>query len=274
MNALNQFNQSAGYNVSNKYKPISTQRVVSILETQGFVVDSIRAGRVMRPERQGFQRHFVKLTHPNLTFKIQGISPYLLLTNSYDATSSVKFMLGTYRQVCSNGLHTGVYLAGDKIRHVGDAYGRVLTALNSIDSKVLELGSQIESWSSLVLNDYQTIQFIKTVLPEVVPQSAELTQFSDADLFDLVRIRRNTDTSNDLFTVMNRLQESVMRYGIRYLAPTRSANGMLASALSTPRLSYRRTRAIRSPNRDVEFNGMLWNKTSEFFNQITKQGVN
>jgi hypothetical protein len=240
-----------GYNVSNKYVPVKTNEIISTLANDGFQVRDLQYARVNKKEKEGYQKHILRITHPEVNFKNNGLKPEIIITNSYDGTTSFRAMLGIYRLVCSNGLITGSSFEEHRVRHVGSNVANdVLAAVHSVSNNFDRLKDTIEQWSSIKLNPGQITNFLYQAADVVLPERALFCKTED-----LFKISRFEDRPNDLFTVYNVIQENSLKGGTRYYTPAKEEN-------KSGR--WNRTRQIKSIERIVSVNKELFNIAESF----------
>jgi hypothetical protein len=106
------------------------------------------------------------------------------------------------------------------------------------------LAGQVERMEARRLSRDEQIRFAEQALALRFPNVAE----SGMQPSQLLSVRRPEDLGEDLWTVLNRVQEHVLRGGLS----RRSAAGRLT-----------RTRRITSITRDVQLNGALWDLATE-----------
>lgn len=248
----NVLNQTSGFGVTEKYSHVKTQDVIGRLESQGFQVTNKTFTRPRKSEKQGFQKHMIRMTHQDLVLKGVGDSrPELVIVNSHDGSTSIKFLLGVFRLVCSNGLIVGQTFGGVSIRHVGDVWSRIDTGLDEIKERIPLVAEKIKLFQSIELNEGQKLELAKRAVSLVVPENAVNVSVSSA-----LSPRRSEDKYNDLWTVFNRLQENALRGGIQYQTETFENN--VASIRNNT------TRLIKSIDRQVEVNKKLWDSAESF----------
>ena len=227
------------HTLTDKYKLAKTSDMVKRIEELGFKMDSFVAMKVRKKERQGFQKHRVIFTSPNLKATVDGV-PQLLLTNSHDGTSSVVLQLGFFRYVCSNGLIVGDNIIEPvKVRHSGNDFdNRLVIAINHIVAQAYKLTESIDKMKATVLTQAEIISFQREALQNRLGD-AKIESFS-------MPIHRREDEATDLFTVMNVIQENLIRGGARVLVE---------------KDGKRKDKAIRRVNSlitQTEINTMLW----------------
>jgi hypothetical protein len=224
--------------VSNKYGFFSTQSLLESLEGVGFVPRSIRAARTTKKERQGFQRHVVRLQHKDLLpMQVNEYKPEILLTNAHDATCSLRLTLGIYRLVCSNGLVVGDTLFTERFIHRNINVEAVNEAAVRLTSMIPQLNDKVERMRSHRMDYPEITKFIN----EAAKLRFEDEQKAKAAAASLGNSRRYEDGHNNMWSVFNRVQENLIR----------GAFGM---------------RAITSAARDVYINRKLWNLAESHMN--------
>jgi hypothetical protein len=163
--------------------------------------------------------------------------PEIVYTGCHDGSSAIHMMMGIFRVVCSNGMITGEKWASYRITHRKGAEQRALEAaaellnllpnLNAGISRMREREVTPEEAQSLAL------EALKLRYPEHAPFAAE----------QLLAIRRQDDAATDLWTVLNRIQENIMKGG----QIGQSASGRRQTSKPIERIS-----------REVEINRQLW----------------
>lgn len=229
------------YTLTDKYKLAKTSDMIATIEGLGYKMENFVALKVRKKERQGFQKHRVIFTSPLLKATNDGV-PQLLLTNSHDGTSSVVLQLGFFRFICSNGLVVGSNLIEPiRVRHSGNDFDqRLIIAINTIVAQAEKLTSSIDKMKQVKLSDAEIKEFQRQALQTRLGDDVKIESFT-------VPVQRAEDQNNDLFTVMNVVQEALIRGGARVLV---EQDGK------------RKDKAIRRVNglvTQTEINTMLWN---------------
>lgn len=254
MSDILNLNRDQGHNVSEKYKVIKTGDLVSQLETEGYNVRTLSVQKSRKPEYQGFGIHALRLQHKSLVLNRDGLTPEIVLRNSYNGTSCFEIMLGVFRLVCSNGLIVGTAFESLKVRHVGDSVmTKVFESMQKIQSQTLKLGDDIERFTAKQLTQDEIQNFASQVALELVPKIKDVNQPSGVIIEslkpqDLLRVRREADQGTDLWSVLNVIQENALNGGLRY--QSQNENGLIRRNSS---------RRIRSIDRNIEVNQLVWN---------------
>lgn len=250
MSNLIQFDKQAGFNVSEKYKVINTATLVSQFEAQGYKVAEIKSASVRNVAKQGYQKHVIRMRHPNLALSISGLTPEVVVSNSYDGSSAYRIMMGIFRQVCSNGLIVGQAYESFNVRHVGrNTLDSVLNSAERIQKQTQAIASQIENWSGIQLTENQMSQFAKAAAQFLLSRN-EAVALVNSD--SLLTLNRFDDNKKDLFTVFNRVQENALQGGLKF-----------ASLSPNNTLRNNTARRIRSIDRSIIVNRALWDMATQ-----------
>lgn len=232
--------------LSDKYKLAKTSEIIKRIEGMGFTMNRFVALKVRKKERQGFQKHRVIFTSPLLKESFDGV-PQLLLTNSHDGTSSVVLQLGFFRYVCSNGLVVGRNIIEPiKVKHSGaDFDERLIVAINNIVAQAEKLTASIGRLKSKTLTNSEILNFQREALQKRLGDNVKIQSFS-------MSINRPEDTANDIFTVMNVIQENLIRGGARVVVKDENGNS-----------KDKAVRKISSLITESEINTMLWDMAEQ-----------
>ncbi len=228
--------------VSAKYKLVPTKLIAQKFFDLGFKVDDYKAVRVRDASRIGYQKHFVRLSHPSLlNTQHKDVKLQLLVTNSHDGSSALSIKLGIFRLVCSNGLVVGSVFEAVTLRHTGRIIEEIDGAVERMVAQVQKLDAYLTQMKSRTLSESEIKEFY---------DRAVKVRYGDkmAGQDVTIHARRPDDTANDLFTVYNRVQETLIR-GSRVIG----ANGR-----------ERQRRGITNINKDVSINEQLFDLATEY----------
>ena len=184
--------------------------------------------------------------------------PEIIMHNSHDGTSSLSLAAGLYRLACSNGMTVKDEEFGEfRIRHDDTCLqfpNYLETALNNFGETVNNVRGKIDVLSEI------------TVPPrmrhDMIVEAIELrghSFMSDmgthktylASCFDTPK--RAKDDYDDMFTVINRIQEKIVRGGYEYIG----GNGKLRLA-----------RAINSVDKIKSINEGVWNIQDKYTKEL------
>lgn len=239
---------------SEKYTFISTRGILEKLTNEGFTIHGVMTARTRAPKpgavsRLGYEKHAVTLRRSDLTFNdIGDVLPQITLVGSHDGSSSLEFFAGMFRLVCLNGLKIGTAWASYKVKHIGDITAPVLDATYSVVSQFGEVADKVQEFKSVTLSDDAQHAFASEALALRYDDStAPVTPLA------LLGARRSEDTASDLWTVFNRVQENLIRGGIR--GRVMGDNG---------RMRNTSIRAINGVNSDLKINRGLFDLAEKY----------
>ena len=252
------FTDHASPETSERYGFVSSANAISILADHGFA--PTRA--IQKPVRKAVDLPFADHM---ITFRpVTGYSdetetaPEIILYNSHNGKSALKLFAGAFRFICSNGI-----VAGDgfqaKMRHSR------LTA-NGFSDMVAEQGQTLPALMESIQRMRAT-NWGQDIARGFIQQAANLrwqpdpteTDILCRDIFtgsfangytlrDLDTATRNGDTGQDAWRTFNRVQEGLIRGGVRVRSYTDS----------NPYGKTRRARAVASLSETVRIHRSLW----------------
>lgn len=228
--------------LSNKYKLVKTSDLISKLENQGFKLESFVANKVKKKERQGFQKHRAVFSHDTLLKSEHSDGfPQLLLTNSHDGTSAVVLQLGFFRLVCSNGLVAGKMIGEPiSLRHSGKyLYDELDKAVEKIAAQVVTLNESIKKMKSKIMSVGEIIELQEKTLSTRLLDGEKL-------ITSTFKVNREEDTKLDLFTVMNVIQENLIR------------GGAVLTVERENKTKQKTLRAVKSIHTQTKINTTVW----------------
>ena len=175
------------------------------------------------------------------------------MKNANDGTAAYELMAGLFRIRCLNSLVAQIATIDSiKVRHSGDALQKVVDGTYRVLGQADAVLAAPRDWSRIGLNDDAKA---------ALAASAHALRFDDADgrvmtpirPEQLLTPRRAEDRADDLWTVMNVIQENVMRGGLSARAPaTTDQQGRWRRGRAVT------TRAINNIDQDVKLNRALW----------------
>jgi hypothetical protein len=212
---------------SEAYKVISTAEVLQRMVAEGFEIVQASEARVRLPDNRGFQKHLVRMRHPLATETATG-APDVLLINSHNGASAFKLFTGWIEFACSNGLIIGTVETAHSVRHVGDVAGKVITAAYRVIDDAENTKAEIADMRATVLPS-EAIEAFET--------RAHALRFGDSARVPVSPgamgiTRRAADANQSLWSVYNRIQENVIRGGMR--GRVLGSNGRMRRATVRP----------------------------------------
>jgi len=239
---------------SKRYSHISTANVVQELMKEGFQPTRASQVRSRIQSRRPFAKHFITFTHPD--YKMVGeVQPELLLRNSHDGTSAFMLDFGLFRYICENGLVVpDKTMVSVRVQHIGsDLTGRVIEGSYKVLDQSDAVIEQVDNMNHTLLSDADIHDFAV---------SAASLRWSNEDYMpispiDLVQSRRSEDNHKTLWHIYNRVQENLIKGGLR---------GRSRPSKKYPHGRLVRTRPLSSINRSIDINKNLFGLALSYIN--------
>ena len=240
---------------SERFRAIPTIEVLRGLEKEGFFAVGVKQSASRDASKIDYTRHMIRLRRLDNAqkYRVGDAVCEIILKNANDGTSAYELMAGLFRIRCLNSLVAQIATINSiKVRHSGDALQKVVDATYRVLGEADAVLAAPRDWSCIAL-DYDA--------KAALAASAHALRFGDADgkvatpikPAQLLTPRRADDRANDLWTVMNVVQENVMRGGLSARAPaTMDQHGHWR------RWRLVTTRAVSNIDQDVKLNRALW----------------
>lgn len=224
---------------SERYSYIPTAAVLTELRKEGFEPFMVTQTRVRNEGRREHTKHMIRLRHANQV-NDSSIANEIILLNSHDGTSSYQMLAGAFRFVCSNGLVCGDTVADVRIPHKGDITCQVIEGAYEVLDGFERVQESREAMQAITLDDGEAEVFARAALALKYDDPDKPAPITESQI---LMPRRFDDRRPDLWMIFNRLQENLIKGGLR----GRSANGRRQS-----------TRAVQGIDTDIRLNRSLW----------------
>ena len=236
---------------SSRYAYIPTANVIEGMMQAGFQPTLAKQGKTRVEGKAEYTKHLIRFRHETISQQMQvgDTTPEIVLVNSHDGTSAYKLMAGIFRLVCSNGLMVSAGTLDEvTVQHKGDVQGAVIDGSRRLLESAPKAMTQVKAWQSLQLAAGEQ---------EAFAEAAHTLRFADDEgelkipitAAMLLQSRRSADAGSDLWRTMNRVQENVIRGGLRARAARQP--GQRIGRMVT-------TREVRGIDQDVRLNRALW----------------
>jgi hypothetical protein len=238
------FASTAHERLSPRYTFIPTERVLTGLMQAGFLPVDARQSHSRRASPM-HARHILRLRRRFETIELKDAIPEVVFLNSHDGTSAYQLRVGIFRVVCTNGLIVSreafpTYC----VSHRGNVVDEVIAGALEATERFAALADHVQRMEERKLDQDEQIRFADRALAERFPNLADAGMAPSL----LLNCRRTEDQGSDLWSVLNRVQENILRGGLA----RRSPSGRLT-----------RTRRITSIREDVRLNSRLWDLATE-----------
>lgn len=246
------FAEDAHDSRSDRYTYIPTVAVVEHLMSKGYGVFAVSQSGSKDEGKRNHTKHMIRFRDLNQSISTVGQTFYeQVLTNAHDGTSAWRFMAGLYRLACSNGLIVSAGMIEDiRIKHTGRILEEVSAGVQRMALEMPKVGQAVQEMQQLRLTyDEQ----------KVFAQAALTIKYDDESPIrpeTTLQVRREEDKDSTLWNTLNRVQESLIRGGDRYVKRTETNTGRA-------RIQRRSTNAVNSVSGLTGINRALWTLAEE-----------
>lgn len=237
------FAEQAHDSRSERYTYIPTIDILSALRSEGFQPFMVAQTRVRDEAHRDHTKHMIRLRHDSHIGNKEANE--IILLNSHNGTSSYQMLAGVFRFVCANGMVCGDTHHDIRVPHKGDVKDQVLEGANVILEGFDLITERREIMEATALDVDAQHAFARAALAlRYDPADGN----PPIDAGQLLRARRTEDARDNLWYVLNRVQENMIRGGLR----GKTVNGRRRS-----------TREIKGIDQSVALNRGLWTLAEE-----------
>jgi len=237
--------ESAHASRSSRYGFLSTQDVLQALDSRFAIVQASQSRVRKDATRAEYTKHMLRLRARDTApvAELGGVFPELVLVNSHDGTSAYKLTAGLFRLVCSNGMVICDSTFGAvSLRHNAEAAGDIIDASYSVVETANQAISRAKDWTRIELSRDVQQDFAERAHAMRFGDESNLGRLIAPER--LLYARRPDDYKNNLWAVTNRIQENVIKGGLRGFAHGR---GRITSS-----------RAVTGVDQDLRLNKAIW----------------
>lgn len=227
---------------SKRFEVIPTQRILTRLASEGWFPVYAHQSMPRDTTRIGHAQHVVRLRHHKDLERAPRVDDEfneVIIRNASDGTSAWIMEEGRFRQVCSNGMYCSISTSIVRIKHANDCLDRASSEANLMIEKLRNIDETIIAMKCIDLSPMQQVDFGNAAL-ELRYGSLKEAPFEASAIIAPIR---DADKKNDVYTVFNRIQESIIKGGIM----GRSPNGRRTTS-----------REVRSVAQNASLNRGLW----------------
>jgi len=237
--------------VSDDYKFMSTIDVVNRLQDGGWRAMSVQHTNKRDQSKIPHAKHRVIMAPPgDTTTEIAGgTSPRLVIQNAHDGSSALRFMLGLFRMICSNGMIvTQSMLENMRLIHKNSHKGSLDELFDRFEESWETTSDIINQWRGITLEDSDAADFARKAYQLRHPS------IDESDIGDnhrqLLKANRFEDATPSLWHRFNTVQERLTNGGYSVSAP-----GVMNRRRSA--------RALRGAAADTRMNRGLWDLAAD-----------
>ena len=237
----------------------SSKDILMSFADHGWHPVSTQYGKSVRQDKQGYQKHLVKLENDKYS-SIDGLSnnnnskPQLVLLNSHDGSSSLQLFWGLIRMACLNGIISGNAVSSFRLIHSQSITKRLPDAIEYMLSNFNTFTDQIKTLQSLKFSNAAENEFIQSVYNARLSNVGKLLAVD----YNLPGLLRQEDNGQDAYTIFNRVQEVLIKGGIQYSAERNRLDSQ--GRVIEKYVVDTRTRRLSSVPQQVKLNQFVYDK--------------
>jgi hypothetical protein len=244
------FNHTIKQGLTDKYVHIPTDTIVEDMEALGWFPYEVKTVR-SRTKNAATKKHLIQFFNPDIVINNEAgeadMYPALLLINSHDGSTAVRFEMGVFRMVCSNGLVIKSQdFGGFKMKHMGYSFEDLRNYISELVNTLPTMVENLNKFSQFEMTPEEQYNF---AVKAVEARFGEEKELSVTEINNLLTPERKEDEGNNCWVVLNRVQEKLTSGGFGYL-----------NAKGKPR----KARAIKNFTQDISMNQKLWELAEEF----------
>ena len=237
---------------SERFQAIKPAMIAEVLDGHGFDLVHLKTGKAKTADRADFQTTVARYRSRD-GFEIEGLN-FDIIFKVPHLYGSLQGVLGLFRGTCANQLNVGTHFENVKVKHLGNPQAE-LDAL--IPRLVAQREKLVETVKMMQARDV-TLSELASLAQKVASIRLQgVENVSRIETTDLLKVRRQDDAKNDLFSCLNVIQENVLRYGLRYQIASTAQDGTAQTRNMTARKV--REESVRA----IDLNASIWDAATQ-----------
>jgi hypothetical protein len=237
---------------SDRFQAIKPAMIAEVLNDHGFDLVHLKTGKAKSADRADFQTTIARYRSRD-GFAIDGLG-FDIIFKVPHLYGSLQGVLGLFRGTCANQLNVGTHFENVKVKHLGNPQSE-LDAL--IPKLVAQRDQLVETVKLMQARDVTPSELVALAQKVASIRLDGVDNIVKIETSDLLKVRRQDDAKNDLFSCLNVIQENVLRYGLRYQINSVDQNG-------TTQIRNQTARKIREESvRAIDVNASIWDAATQ-----------
>lgn len=199
--------------VSDRYAFVPTHSVLDTFRDAGYYPIMASESKVRDNNNQGYQKHIIQFRNIDNILRPDASQEYadIVLTNSHNRTSSFIVDLAIFRLVCANMMVVpSQTFSHHSIIHSGFNLNKVIKAIDEVTSHMPTVQNQIEQFKNITLNTLEQHSLARAAIDIRFDKDTHIVNSKE-----FLKVNRSEDNDNSLWTVFNRVQEAMIRGGVK-----------------------------------------------------------
>jgi len=238
------------------YAHIQTRQAIDILADHGYQVTQAAQVKSRKHSDALYAKHLLALSNPDL--KSEEGTPLLILYNSGDGKSALRMYAGFYRYICSNGLVAGSGFEV-KARHSRATASNFEDMIKKTAENFPWMLAQIRQMKATTITKQREIALAQKAVElrwekfgyDHVDEYGEIKHgiySTPMTVRGLINPTRAEDQPRNLWTSFNKIQEGLIRGGVKTLSVTKR----------NPGGTTRKARPMGNVKASLDVNRQLW----------------
>ena len=237
---------------SDRFQAIKPSMIAEVLDAHGFDLVHLKTGKAKTQDRADFQTTVARYRSRD-GFSIDGLG-FDIIFKVPHLYGSLQGVLGLFRGTCANQLNVGTHFESVKVKHLGNPY-------QELDSLIPRLVAQreqlVETVKMMQARDVTPSELVALAQDVAKIRLADVQGLQKIETTDLLKVRRQDDAKNDLFSCLNVIQENVLRFGLRYQIETTAQDGTVS-------IQNRTARKVREESvKAIDLNASIWDAATK-----------
>lgn len=237
---------------SERFIAIQPAQIEAVLNGHGFDLVHLKTGRAKHADKQDFQTTVARYRSREL-FDING-SSFDLIFKVPHLYGRLVGILGLFRGVCANQMNVGQHFETIKVAHTGDPVSELNSLIPRLVAQQQSLIDTVKMMQARTVSPIELAQFATNVAQLRLAQTENVSKIYAAPL---LKVRRIEDNTSDLWTVLNVVQENLIRGGVGYQTETADAQGLITIRNGTAR------RVSEQSVRAIDLNASIWDEATK-----------
>ena len=243
------------------YAHIQTRQAIDILADYGYQVTQAAQVKSRKHSDALYARHLLALSNPDL--KSEEGTPEIILYNSGDGKSALRMFAGFYRYICSNGLVAGSGFEV-KARHSRATASNFEDMIKKTAENFPWMLAQIRQMKATTITKQRELALAQKAVDlrwekfgyDHIDEYGEIKHgiySTPMTVKGLINPTRAEDQPRNLWTSFNKIQEGLIRGGVKTLSVTKR----------NPGGTTRKARPMGNVKASLDVNRQLWDLVAD-----------
>lgn len=224
-NSLDNNNITQRLKIKQSDNYIQTIDVVKSLQKEGWRINGVGEDR---GRNKKIAHNYVQMIHPDFKVEFSDEKKQLIdahavarrgiysgeaisslnISNGCSGKDPLEMNMGAFRMICSNGAVAFEETASKKIKHTEHNKHLLPMFINEMNEKAGIMLNKIKHLQLMTMSPDQQRSFAEEALIKLLGKETA----ANVDAYDYLKVNRTEDQGDDVWTVFNRIQESITKH--------------------------------------------------------------